>query len=133
MVLKSPVRTITQSSDRVHVKAEGLEVIAKHAIVAVPPTLAGRITYDPPLPAERDQLTQRTPMGSMTKCLAIYDEPFWRREGYNGQAVSDQLAVHATFDNSPPDGSPGICSVSWRPVTPARWHESRSRSAAAPS
>ena len=60
------------------------------------------------LPSSRDQLTQRTPMGSIIKCLAIYDEPFWRGDGYNGQAVADQLAVHATFDNSPPDASPGI-------------------------
>lgn len=108
VVLRSPVRTISQSSDRVHVMANGLDVTAGNAIVTVPPALAGRIGYDPPLSASRDQLTQRTPMGSMIKCLAIYDEPFWRRDGYNGQAVADQLAVHATFDNSPPDGSPGI-------------------------
>ncbi len=106
--LSSPVGTITQSRDRVQVGADGLVVTAEDAIVAVPPTLAGRITYDPPLPGSRDQLTQRTPMGSIIKCLAIYDEPFWRHDGYNGQAVSDELAVHATFDNSPPDGSPGI-------------------------
>lgn len=108
VILKSPVRSIAHSSDRVRVRTDELEVTARHAIVTVPPALAGRIAYDPPLPAARDQLTQRTPMGSIIKCLAIYDEPFWRRDGYNGQAVADQLAVHATFDNSPPDGSPGI-------------------------
>lgn len=108
VMLGSPVRTITHTSDRVRVAADRLEVWAKHVVVTVPPALAGRIAYDPPLPAARDQLTQRTPMGSIIKCLAIYDEPFWRRNGYNGQAVADQSAVHATFDNSPPDGSPGI-------------------------
>jgi monoamine oxidase len=108
VILSSPVRTITQTSDNVHVKTDELAVTAGHAIVTVPPALAGRIAYDPPLPSSRDQLTQRAPMGSIIKCLAIYDEPFWRRDGFNGQAVSDELAVHATFDNSPPDGSPGI-------------------------
>jgi monoamine oxidase len=108
VILGSPVRTIAQSSDRVRVTADSYEVTARHVVVTVPPALAGRIAFDPPLPSSRDQLTQRTPMGSIIKCLAIYDEPFWRREGYNGQAVADQLAVHATFDNSPPDGSPGI-------------------------
>lgn len=35
---------------------------ARAAIVAMPPHLAGRIAYDPPMPAARDQLTQRMPM-----------------------------------------------------------------------
>ena len=35
----------------------------KRAIVAIPPTLAGRIDYSPELPAARDQLTQRLPQG----------------------------------------------------------------------
>jgi len=108
VILNSPVRTIAQSADRVRVRAESIEVRASHVVVTVPPALAGRIAYDPPLPASRDQLTQRTPMGSIIKCLAIYDEPFWRNDGYNGQAVADRLAIHATFDNSPPDGHPGI-------------------------
>jgi monoamine oxidase len=108
VMLDSPVRTIAQSTDRVRVTADGVEVTVRHVIVTVPPALASRIVYDPPLPGARDQLTQRTPMGSIIKCLAIYDEPFWRGDGYSGQAVADHLAVHATFDNSPPDGSPGI-------------------------
>jgi len=108
VILNSPARAIAQSSHHVQVKTDRLSVTAGHAIVTVPPALAGRIAYDPPLPSSRDQLTQRAPMGSIIKCLAIYDEPFWRHDGYNGQAVADELAVHATFDNSPPDGSPGI-------------------------
>jgi monoamine oxidase len=42
------------------------------------------------------------------KCLAIYDEPFWRRAGYNGQAASDGPGAQVTFDTGPPAGSPGI-------------------------
>ena len=57
--------------------------------MALPPALAGRIVYDPPLPGHRDQLTQRMPMGTVAKCMAIYDEPFWRAEGLSGQATSD--------------------------------------------
>ena len=57
--------------------------------MALAPTLAGRIAYDPPLPGYRDQLTQRMPLGTVAKCMAIYDEPFWRAEGLSGQATSD--------------------------------------------
>jgi monoamine oxidase len=107
--LNAPVRRIGQVADRVTLSADGATVAARYAIVTIPPALAGRIIYQPRLPSDRDQLTLRAPMGSVIKCLAIYDEPFWRPEGYNGQAVADhQVAVRATFDNSPPDGRPGI-------------------------
>lgn len=83
-------------------------VSARRAIVAVPPTLAGRIAYDPPLPARRDQLTQRMPQGTVIKTMAIYERPFWREEGLSGQATSDAGPARVVFDNSPPDGSPGV-------------------------
>ena len=40
-------------------------------VVALPPTLAGRIDYQPALPALRDQLTQRVPQGSLIKFEAV--------------------------------------------------------------
>ncbi len=106
--LGAPVRRITHGSDQVAVHASGLTVRARRAVVAIPPALAGRICYDPPLPGDRDQLTQATPMGSVIKCLAVYDEPFWRAAGYTGQASADDGAARVTFDNCPPGGSPGI-------------------------
>lgn len=88
--------------------AEVVVVRARRAIVAVPPTLAGRIAYDPPLPARRDQLTQRMPQGTVIKTMAIYERPFWREQGLSGQATSDAGPARVVFDNSPPDGSPGV-------------------------
>ena len=83
-------------------------VDAKRAIVAIPPTLAGRIDYQPELPAVRDQLTQRLPQGTLIKVAAVYDTAFWRDAGLNGTAVSIPGPVNATFDDSPPDGTPGV-------------------------
>ena len=60
----------------------------RRAIVAIPPALAGRIAYDPPLPGQRDQLTQRMPQGTVIKCMAVYDEPFWRGQGLSGPGAS---------------------------------------------
>ena len=48
------------------------------------------------------------PAGSVIKAYAIYPEPFWRKAGLNGQAVSDTGPVKVTFDNSPPSGRPGV-------------------------
>jgi len=81
---------------------------ADRVVVTLPPTLAGRIDYSPALPSWRDQLTQRLPAGSVIKVYAVYDEPFWRADGLNGQVGSDEGPVKVVFDNSPPEGTPGI-------------------------
>jgi monoamine oxidase len=108
VVLESPVRRITYEADRVTVETDGSVVEARRAIVAIPPTLTCRIAYDPPMPALRDQLTQRIPQGAVIKCMAFYERPFWRDRGLTGQATSLEGPVKLTFDNSPPDGSPGV-------------------------
>jgi monoamine oxidase len=107
--LGAPVHRIEHGDGGVKVSAgRGLAATGKAVIVALPPTLTSRIAYDPPLPGHRDQLTQRMPQGSVIKCMAIYDEPFWRGEGLSGMATSDTGPAKIVFDNSPPDGSPGV-------------------------
>lgn len=106
--LNWPVRTISQTTEDVTVTGAGGAVQAAHVVVAVPPTLAGRIAYDPPLPGDRDQLTQRFPHGATTKWVAVYPRPFWRDDGLSGQAFTDTGAVLFTFDVSPRDGSAGM-------------------------
>ena len=108
VVLKSPVRRIVQKGGRVTVESDRYTVRCKRVIVAIPPTLAGRIDYHPLLPPERDQLTQRYGQGTLTKVAAVYDKPFWRDKGLTGQAVSIDGLVSATFDDSPQSGSPGV-------------------------
>lgn len=108
LVLGAPVRRIVQHGDTVAVIGDGTTVSARRVVVAIPPPLAGRIAYEPPLPGHRDQLTQRMPQGAVIKCMAIYDEPFWRSDGLSGQATSDVGPVKVIFDNSPPDGAPGV-------------------------
>ncbi len=108
VVLGRPVRRIEHDASEVRVMArDGSRYRGDAAIVTLPPTLA-RLEYDPPLPSWRDQLTQRTPAGSVIKAYAIYPEPFWRQDGRNGQAASDVGPVKVTFDNSPPGGTPGV-------------------------
>ncbi len=108
VVLNSPVQHIGQGNGRVNVQSAKLLVRAKRAIVAIPPTLAGRIEYTPRLPANRDQLTQRLPQGTLIKATAVYAEPWWRDKGLNGQVVSFEGPANVTFDDSPPDGSRGV-------------------------
>jgi monoamine oxidase len=108
VVLGTPARRIEHGADGVTVHAEGAVARGRRALAAIAPTLAGRIVYDPPLSGYRDQLTQRMPMGTVVKCMAVYDEPFWRSEGLSGQGTSDTGPVKYTSDNSPSDGTPGV-------------------------
>jgi monoamine oxidase len=108
VVLRTPVRRIAQGERGVTVYSDRLTVSAKQVIVAIPPTLAGRIYYEPILPFERDQLTQRYGQGTLTKVAATYRTPFWREAGLTGTAIATGGPVSATFDDSPPDGSIGV-------------------------
>ena len=106
--LSAAVRRIDQSASGVRVQSDTLTVSAKRAIVAIPPTLAGRIDYHPALPAGRDQLTQRLGQGTLTKVTVVYPTPFWRAKGLSGTATSADGLVNATFDDSPESGKPGV-------------------------
>lgn len=111
IVLNSPVLTIDYSDDRVTVTCRGgLTATGRQVVVALAPTLAGRIMYDPPLPGIRDQLTQRMPQASAHKMFVLYDEPFWRAEGLNAQLISEVGPARMSNDSCMPDetGGPGI-------------------------
>jgi len=108
VMLKRPVREIDQSGNMIVVKTDQDRFEALRVIVALPPTLAGRIFYRPGLPANRDGLTQRAFMATTIKCHAVYPTPFWREKGLSGQVISDETVVDITHDNSPPSGQPGI-------------------------
>lgn len=112
LLLSSPVEEIRHGVDGVVATARTQQgevlITARRAVVAMPPALVGRIRWSPGLPAQRDQLSMRAPMGAVTKFHAVYEEPFWRAEGLNGQLVADDGAIRVTFDDSPEDASCGI-------------------------
>ena len=82
---------------------------AKRAIVAIPPPLAARIDYHPKLPALRDQLTQRMPMGTVMKVHArLRQAVLARQEPHRPGRAPTRRPRRSTFDNTPPSGSPGI-------------------------
>lgn len=106
--LGTRVEGVTRRAGGVEVDTSAGPLDADRVVVALPPTLAGRLRYDPPLPAARDQLTQRVPAGTVVKTFAAYPTPFWREDGLNGQVASDTGPVKVTFDVSPPGGEVGI-------------------------
>lgn len=109
IVLEAPVLLIEHTSDSVTVYCRGgITARGRRVIVAVSPTLAGRIMYDPPLSGVRDQLTQRMPNGSSMKAFFVYDEPFWRADGLNGQLISDIGPARMSNDTCIPGDDHGV-------------------------
>src|SRR5215217_1805962 len=105
--LSTPVRKVTQTGDGVQVVSDRLTVRAARAILAVPPTLAGRIEFDPPLPTVRDHYTQHSAQGRLMKVEAVYPRPFWRDAGLTGAVVSDTGPGKICYDVTPADNSVG--------------------------
>ncbi len=105
VVLGAPVERVEQGERGARVVTAKGTYEAARVIVAVPPALAGRIRYEPPLPYRRDLATQRHPMGATVKILATYDAPFWREKGYSGEVVSSHGPMSVVFDNGAHDGS----------------------------
>lgn len=109
LVLKAPVQLIEHGGGQVTVSCRGGVVArGRRVIVAISPMLAGRIMYDPPLPAMRDQLTQRMPNASAMKAFFVYDEPFWRADGLNGQLISDVGPARMSNDTCVPGDDRGV-------------------------
>lgn len=109
--LETPVRAVSRREGEpygVSVSTPGGDFEARRLIVAIPPVLAGRLVYEPVLPALRDGLTQRMIQGNVVKTVSVYERPFWRDRGLSGRATSSDGPLSVVYDNSPPDGSPGI-------------------------
>lgn len=83
--LNAPVRTVKWNESGATVLADGdIRVEASRVILAVPPNLYSRISYDPPLPRRQHQMHQHQSLGLVIKVHAVYETPFWREDGLSG-------------------------------------------------
>jgi monoamine oxidase len=108
LYLRNPVRSVTQQHDNVVVATDDVIVHARHVVVTVPPALALEIQFDPALPADREALYRGAVAGPETKTLLVYDEPFWRSEGFSGQTSEPGSPSEVTIDASPADARYGV-------------------------
>jgi monoamine oxidase len=92
----------------VRVTSEKGRADARFVVVAIPPAHRSFIEFTPPLPAEHQQLAARWPQGRLSKAYVAYPTPFWRRDGFSGEALSDEGPVFITFDVSPQPEGPGV-------------------------
>lgn len=104
--LEQPVQRITD--DLTVITRDGMWR-ADHVVIAVPPALAVHSIELPiSLPKDLIDVASRTPvwMGDSVKVVARYDEPFWRRAGLAGAAMSRRGPLGEIHDMSGPAGEP---------------------------
>ncbi|EYT58764.1 monoamine oxidase [Dietzia sp. UCD-THP] len=125
VTLGAPARRIEHHATGVTVTTDAGVFHGDQVIVAVPPHLAAEIEWSPQLPAHQDALFRRMTFGTLMKCEAVYERPFWREDGLSGQGVfrGGGQPVCSMFDNTPPSGSPGILmgfvgGAGWRTWAP---------------
>ena len=105
----SVTAVIGTESGALELQHPGGRLLAEHVVLALPPALAvSRIGFDPALPDQLAALAAVTPvwMGATTKVVAHYVEPFWRRQGLAGSAISHRGPLREIHDMSGPDGTP---------------------------
>ncbi|WP_106122072.1 flavin monoamine oxidase family protein [Nesterenkonia sandarakina] len=99
--LSTPVRTIAWHREGgATVFSDRLTVRAREVIIAVPPNLYSRISFEPPLPRLQHQMHQHQSMGQVIKVHAVYDRPFWREAGLSGTGFGPNEIVQEVYDNT---------------------------------
>lgn len=107
VVLNAQVLSIAQDDTGVTVTTGVGAWRGRYVVVTAPPALAARVSYSPALPAQRDGLTQRMPLGCVIKVHVAYSRPFWRDQGLTGLVFSDRVEFGPWFDHSPSRGLAG--------------------------
>jgi monoamine oxidase len=99
IVLAAPVRSIVQNEGGVVVATDKVSYEADYAIVAVAPMLCAAMDFNK-LPPRRSVLALRMPPTPVMKFHIAYEDCFWRRRGYSGQAATDFLPLGQVMEGA---------------------------------
>ena len=83
-------------------------ILSERVILTLPPRLVAALSFEPVLAPSLNAALQEIPtwMAGHAKFLAFYDSPFWRDEGYSGEAFSQRGPLMEIHDASPNSGGP---------------------------
>ena len=94
---------------KVMLAGDSTEIDANLAVMALPPRLAiDSIQMIPALSKARESELNAIPtwMAGHAKVIATYREPFWRKQGFSGDAISQRGPLREIHDASPDNGGP---------------------------
>jgi monoamine oxidase len=107
--LNTPVIALNMSDHRcIATLSDSSSIIVDQVVLCMPPRIAAQLSFTPELPAATMQAMQEIPtwMAGQAKAIAVYDTPFWRINGFSGQAKSRKGPMIEIHDASPADGGP---------------------------
>lgn len=99
---------IYQDEEKVEVFTQNHRYQAKSALIAIPPQLINRIDFKPTLNPDLYRAFAAMQSGNAMKVQAIYKKPFWREKGLSGCGLTFDGPQTFTYDNSGPEGLPGV-------------------------
>lgn len=120
IVLRAPARAIRKLERGIRVdifsQSEIWTVEASAAIVALPPSLRSRIDFRYPGADAYAGFGNESPMGSMAKVHAVYEDPFWRKACLSGSALGNlttdggklEICQFIADSSLPEDDAPGV-------------------------
>lgn len=106
--LNSAVTSMTRTATGTDVTlADGTVWQARTVVLALPPRIAAKLTFDPPLPDAALHSAQAIPtwMAGQAKAVATYPATFWRDAGLSGDAFSHHGPLAEIHDASGPGGT----------------------------
>lgn len=114
--LEHPVTAVRHGGGPVSVETPHGVFDGSHVLVTVPLGVlkARSITFDPPLPADKQSAIDRIGMGTLEKVLLRFDEPFWRRDAARPQNLfffDDATPSPILFDSTESAGAPVLAAL----------------------
>jgi monoamine oxidase len=106
--LNCPVRFVEQTKEGIKLGNPTFHLVAQKVIITAPLPTVKNINFTPALPVEKQILINNMKMGTVVKCHAVYDTPFWREEGLSGASFSLDDVIELSVDNSCPGSQSGI-------------------------
>ena len=109
--LSSPVSAIRRWNDArlVEIDTPKGTIKARRVVMALSPSQAAGISFEPALPASKAGLIAAWPTsGSAVKAFASYETPFWRKKGLSGNIYDFGGVFSWAADASPDDGAIGV-------------------------
>lgn len=107
--LSTPVSRLSTDDQGVIIHTTTENIRAKKVILALPPVQSKKLVQGLSLSPAKLRWLDGYFMGQVIKCYAVFKTPFWREEGWSGQAILDHhYPVQTLFDNTPAEGYPGM-------------------------
>ncbi|RWE09261.1 MAG: flavin monoamine oxidase family protein [Mesorhizobium sp.] len=120
--LNTPVRTIERRLGGVRLASTTGWITARTALIAMPPMVASKLDFAPPLPVALEKALGVWQSGAVIKMQVRYPTAFWRAKGLSGMVMWRDPPALFACDVSKDGGHPALVVFVGGPLA-LRWRE----------